>query len=85
MLATGSGTPVMVASLVVGAVIVIVAFIVRRVVLATEAPLPRRPARWLAIAFGRPSAPDPVEPADPAVGAREPDPADAAREHGSAA
>jgi hypothetical protein len=57
VLASGSGTPVMVATLAVGTVIVIAAFIARRILLRSEESLPRRPSELFALAFGKTSAP----------------------------
>ena len=57
MLASGSGAPVMVATLAVGTVIVIAAFIARRILLRSEESLPRRPSELFALAFGKTNAP----------------------------
>ncbi len=73
----------MMAALAVGAIIVAVAFIVRRIVLRTEGSLPRRPSELFAVAFGRMAAPG-SEPADPEATQPEPERPDVGREPGSA-
>ena len=84
----------MMATLVVGAVIVAVAFIVRRVVLGTDEALPRQPSKLWALAFGRSVRPPDQQlmpeamsttDVDAPVPQPEPERPDVARERGSAA
>jgi hypothetical protein len=76
---------VILATLAVGAAIVAVAFIVRRVVLGTDDALPRQPSKLWALAFRRSAPPPDPELVEAPATPPEPERPDVAPERGSAA